>query len=219
MNTDSTHPTRSLLTGVLTLAGLAAIAAVLLDTADRLTREQRALNLTVHESALLREVLPAQTFDRPPGAVVVQAQDAELLGSPEALPAYPVYRDGRPAAVALTVIATDGYVGPIRLAVGIDADGNLIGVRATEHRETPGLGDRIDRQRSAWIDQFAGARLATGNSGELQFPGGPIDQISGATVTSRSVTAAVRRALEYFAGHRGTLLAPPEITRKETNPN
>ena len=40
--------------------------------------------------------------------------------------------------------AVDGYSGDIRLLAGIRDDGSLTGVRVVAHRETPGLGDKIE---------------------------------------------------------------------------
>ncbi len=197
----------TLLTGVAVFVALAALAGLLLHTVQTATAERRAFNQARHEARLLAEALPV------PGAVagaqVLQLQDAELLGSSTPLPAYPAYgEDGEAVAVALTVIAPDGYVGPVRLLVGIAADGKILAVRATNHRETPGLGDRIDSARSDWIKTFNG-RAAGDHAGLLLTrDGGSIDHISGATVTSRAVTAAVSNALDYFTRHRDTLLAP-----------
>ncbi|HAD09787.1 MAG TPA: electron transporter RnfG, partial [Porticoccaceae bacterium] len=48
-------------------------------------------------------------------------------------------------------VAPDGYSGDIRLIVGINRDGTIAGVRVLDHRETPGLGDKIDLKKSDWI--------------------------------------------------------------------
>ena len=48
-------------------------------------------------------------------------------------------------------VAPDGYSGDIHLLVGVDLDGTVLGVRVTSHRETPGLGDRIETRKSDWV--------------------------------------------------------------------
>ncbi|HET8791735.1 MAG TPA: RnfABCDGE type electron transport complex subunit G, partial [Modicisalibacter sp.] len=104
------------------------------------------------------------------------------------------------------------YSGDISLLVGIDANGELTGVRVLSHRETPGLGDKIEVRKSDWITQFAG--LSLGNPPIEQWAvkkdGGVFDAFTGATITPRAVIGAIKRSLEYFASHRALLLGKPE---------
>ena len=53
-----------------------------------------------------------------------------------------------------------GYAGPIQLLIGVNAKGWLTGVRAISHRETAGIGDAIDADKSPWIHSFEGRPLA-----------------------------------------------------------
>jgi len=48
----------------------------------------------------------------------------------------------------------NGYNGNIRLLTGINVDGSLLGVRVVKHKETPGLGDKIETRKSNWIKKF-----------------------------------------------------------------
>ena len=91
----------------------------------------------------------------------------------------------------------DGYNGHIAFWVAIDRQGEIIGVRAFEHQETPGLGDKIERQVSPWIDLFTGLSLANTEAADwaLTQEGGQFDSITGATITSRASIQAVRAAL------------------------
>jgi electron transport complex protein RnfG len=188
----------------------AVLATVIIVVAEQSTRAQRELNNARYATRMLSEVLPAGDYDQPPGLQVFNLKDEELLGSKTPLPAYPVYRDGQTVAVILSVIATDGYVGPIPLLVGISRDGQILGVRAAGHRETPGLGDKIEIQKSDWIRQFEQRTLETTANWGLKRDGGDFDHISGATITSRAVTQAVKRALDYFAINRDRLIEPPK---------
>ena len=183
------------------------LATLLIVLAEQSTREQRELNNTLYATRMLSEVLPDGEYDQAPGLQVISLQDEELLGSAKPMPAYPVYRDGQFFAVVLSVVATDGYVGPITLLVGISRDGRVLGVRAASHRETPGLGDKIELQKSDWILQFETAE--PGNQWRLSRDGGDFDHISGATITSRAVTQAIGRALDYFKINRNMLIALP----------
>lgn len=189
---------------------IAIFAAAIVGLTRELTRERVAASQAERTLALLRSVLGEQPFDNAPHADTILVSDPDLLGSADAVPAYRARLGAKPVAVVLTARAPQAYSGPIRLLVGIAADGTLLGVRVIEHEETPGLGDAIDARRSPWILQFSGRSLTTppGPRWAVARDGGEFDQVSGATVTSRAVVAAVRDALRYFEVHRDVLLAP-----------
>jgi electron transport complex protein RnfG len=105
----------------------------------------------------------------------------------------------------LPITSTQGYSGPIKLVVGISAQGQVTGVRVTEHRETPGLGDKIDYQKTHWVDGFIGSDLLT-HHWAVKKDGGDFDQFTGATITPRAVVNAVANSLHYFAQHQAQLM-------------
>jgi electron transport complex protein RnfG len=84
-------------------------------------------------------------------------------------------------------------------------------LRILEHRETPGLGDRIDSSRSDWVFQFDGRSLGDPEVGKwaLHSDGGDFDQLTGASVTPRAVIKAVRDTLLYFEAHRDEIFSAP----------
>ena len=91
-----------------------------------------------------------------------------------------------------------------RLLVGIEAEGRVTGLRILEHRETPGLGDKIELARSDWVRQFEGRSLEDPATAKwaIRTDGGDFDQLTGASVTPRAVIKAVRDTLIYFEMHR-----------------
>lgn len=105
-------------------------------------------------------------------------------------------------AVALIIPATTqtGYSGEIKIIVAVSRDGQIIGVRILKHSETPGLGDKIDISTDDWILAFDGKSLSNTaeKSWTVRKDGGEFDQISGATITSKSVISKVFKALKYF---------------------
>ena len=127
------------------------------------------------------------------------AADTALLENREVRPGYRVAADGNVIGVILPATARDGYSGDIRILVGVRRDGEVAGVRVASHRETPGLGDKVDLKKSDWILAFSGRSLT--NPGLAQWAvkkdDGVFDQFTGATVTPRAVVAAIKRALEY----------------------
>jgi Na+-translocating ferredoxin:NAD+ oxidoreductase subunit G len=142
---------------------------------------------------------------------VVLVRDPELLGTPGQVSVYRARQRGRPVAVVISPVAPVGYSGPIRLLVGILADGTLSGVRVVSHRETPGLGDKVELERDDWILGFDGRSLGDPpvSRWAVRRDGGVFDQFTGATVTPRAVVRAVRDALVYFEAHRDELFAAP----------
>lgn len=195
-----------------TLAGLGVIllvATVLAGGTWHYTRERIADNTAQRLLAELSTVLPASLYDNEPHKDVVLLD----TGGGQPLPVYRARRNGSPVAAVLTVIAPDGYVGPIRLLVGIAADGRVLGVKVTAHVETPGIGAVIAAEPSAWLGGFAGRSLT--DPPELRWllraDGGDFDAIAGATVSSRATVGGVRRAVQYFTTHRDEIFAPSAI--------
>ena len=88
-----------------------------------------------------------------------------------------------------------GYNGEIKLLIGIAPDHKtLLGVRVLAHKETPGLGDKIEARIDPWILQFAGKSLANTRLA-VKKDGGDIDSFTGATITPRAVTNQVAEVL------------------------
>ncbi len=156
----------------------------------------------------LQEVLPRGAYDNDVAADRLQLSVPALHGAAP-LSVYRARRQGTPVAAVLTVTAADGYSGPIDLLVGIGADGRLTGVRVVGHRETPGLGDKIDAERTDWILAFTGRSLRDPAAARwaVRKDGGDFDQFAGATITPRAVVKAVRDTLHYFDQHREALFA------------
>jgi electron transport complex protein RnfG len=192
------------------LALFAVLGAGLVAVTEDATRERIARNEREYLLRSLNDVLPADRYDNTLFEDTIAVVDPELLGTPDPVTVYRGRRDGAPAAVILAPVAPDGYSGPIRLLVGIDYDGRLTGVRVVAHRETPGLGDGIEAERSDWIRGFDGRSLEQPplEAWAVRRDGGRFDQFTGATVTPRAVVKAVRNSLLYFGRHRQALFAP-----------
>lgn len=161
------------------------------------------------------EVLPPGSYDNDLLSDTLALPPTPALGLDDSSTVYRARKGGRPAALVIEAVASDGYSGKIRLLVGARADGTLSGVRVTEHKETPGLGDYIDPAKDKnkahpWIAQFDGKSLATltARDWKVKKDGGQFDSVAGATISPRAVIKAVHKALEYIAQHRDELYAP-----------
>jgi electron transport complex protein RnfG len=197
------------LRGIMVLIIFAIVATLIINLAARKTRQDIAANQAAYAMQIIGEVLPSDGYNNEPHLDIIWLSDQALPGSQPPLPAYRARLDQQVTATVMTVIAEAGYVGPIKLLIGIDSRGNIIRVRVSEHRETPGLGDKIEPEKSAWINLFDGAGPGTEADWSLRQDGGKIDHISGATITSRAVVQAVQAALEYYLANSTAIHAIP----------
>ncbi|MFA9459672.1 electron transport complex subunit RsxG [Thiohalorhabdus methylotrophus] len=183
------------------LALIAVVGAGLLAGTKQVTEPTIKANLRADRLAQLHELIPHGRYDNDLLQDTIKVRDQAHLGATAPITVYRARKDGEPSAVAFRTIAPDGYNGRIELLVAIWADGSLAGVRAISHAETPGLGDRIETAKSDWIRQFSGHSLGTPPAGEwkVEKDNGAFDQMTGATITSRAVVEAVRKALEFYS--------------------
>lgn len=202
---SAASPLRSgLLLGLAGLLATALLAGLHEATREQIARRERDIALQ-----RLAAVLPPAVYDNDPLTDTVIVDDARL--GPGAHRIHRGRLGGSPSAMAINASATDGYAGPIRLIVGIDATGRVLGVRVISHTETPGLGDPIEESRSDWIRRFEGRALGDAPAARwtVKPDGGDFDAFTGATITPRAVTNAVRRVLEFQQTERTRLYALP----------
>ena len=182
-------------------AGLIAVTQV--STKDKIIENERA-----QQAKSLYEIIPRDTIDNDLLQDVVSIEAPEL-GYPLAK-VFQAKRDNNVIAVILPVISADGYSGDISLIVGINIDNSVAGVRVLSHKETPGLGDKIDLRKSDWVMSFNQKSMASSNDSNwaVKKDGGQFDQFTGATITPRAVVNAVGKALRFFNQNRVQLLSP-----------
>jgi len=204
--------TPSIWTGGLILAALGAICTALVAITHSKTAPRIAANEQAYLEARLQPVLEGVAYDGQLSESTIEIPQPHELPGKSAVIVYRVYANAAPVAALFVVTAMDGFSGPIRLLIGIDATGTLTGVRVLEHRETPGLGDLIEESKSDWILQFA--RKSLQDPGRTKWAikrdGGEFDQFTGASITPRSVVNAVAETLLYFEENRATVFAPAQ---------
>jgi len=157
----------------------------------------------------LNSVLPEHIYNNDILNDTIELIDKQYLGSDEPAIIYRARKGEKPTAAALKVVAPNGYSGNIELLVGINYAGNITGVRVVKHKETPGLGDGIEIQRSNWIESFTGKSLSNPRKSEwkVKRDGGSFDQFTGATITPRAVVGAVHKALTFFNNNRDAIFS------------
>lgn len=210
MDASSPPPARGRpLRAAVLLAAVATVTVGGVAVVHDIARPRIEANERAQRVARLAEVLGRVQYDNDLLEDTIDVRDPELLGTDEPLPVHRARLGGRPVAALIETVAPDGYSGSIRLLVAVDTNGRLLGVRVLSHKETPGLGDGIDRRKSNWIDAFAGRSLGdpAPDGWRVRKDGGEFDQFTGATVTPRAVVRAVHNALLYFDAHRDEIFA------------
>jgi electron transport complex protein RnfG len=170
------------------------------------------------QSADLEKVLP--TYGNAPLTDIVEVDSVIFHRSRD--------EEASPVTAVAAEAAAKGFGGPVSILVGINPDGTVRKVLVTKHTETPGLGTQVtDRQQrvsifelmkggakqtdasavppNSFLDQFEKKDFAFTGEVEFAIPGN-VEPISGATISSRAVTAAIGKAAAAFAANKAAIL-------------
>ncbi len=190
------------LLGTLGIAG--ALAGLLLVTVFQITQPSiQAYKAKVLRQAVLEVLGGPQEYETL--YVVDGALTNELPAGADARALEKVYlgidEDGSPDGFAIPA-AKPGFQDVVSLIFGYDpATGQLRGMKVLANKETPGLGDSIEKK--AWFTgQFAGRSvpLVAVKKGTGSGDATEVDMITGATISSRTVIKAINEALERVRG-------------------
>ena len=195
----------SLILGAFAAATAAVIALTFQSTKTRIAAEERKA-----ASAALIDMIPATRHDNDMLAdtLTLSLKDSQSLGFNTAVDINIARLNNTPIAFVIPGIAHDGYSGDIKLIVAINTDGTLAGARVLAHKETPGLGDKIDLRKSQWIHSFDGTSLYNPivSQWAVKKDGGHFDQFTGATITPRAVVNRVKNTLDFFTQNQAQWL-------------
>lgn len=185
---------------LLTLAIAGALSGWLVATVYDITLPAVKRYASARLEGAVREVLHApvrwDTLYLVHDSLTRIAPAADLDQTPKAYVGYDV--EGHRLGVAITA-AEPGFQELVTLMIGFDpATGTLIGYTVVDQKETPGLGDKIERD-SAFTGQFAG-RLPplTGVKGHPGTTPSEVQTITGATISSRAVIRIINHAIERW---------------------
>jgi len=183
----------------LSLFVVALVATLLLALMDKATHEPiaEAERAALHKS--LVQVLPEYKNDP------LHDMFEFPLSTAQTLKVYPSRdKEGKVIAYAWEQIAPDGYSGSIRILMGVRVSGEIVAIRVTSHKETPGLGDGITKDEK-WLNSFVDKTLKN-TKWFVKKDGGDFDQFTGATVTPRAVVKAVQQGLTMYQTNQNALL-------------
>lgn len=194
----------SLLLLAFALCTAALLAGTYEGTKKRITEAQRQ----AAEKALL-EIVPSERIDNDLllDTIDIPKSAWSQLGLNEAAKIHVAKKNNKVIAIILPATAPDGYSGDIHMIAGINRNGTIAGVRVLSHKETPGLGDKVDLRKTPWILDFDGKSLIdpSKESWKVKKDGGYFDQFTGATITPRAVVNQIFKVLSYVEQEKAWL--------------
>lgn len=176
---------------------------LVLAVTDQVTVDDIAARALEDRTNSLSQVIPDDLHDNSLVADTLEMQNDHG----KTITVYRARQAGKITGVAYEIFGT-GYAGEMKLMLGVDATGRVLGVRVLAHKETPGLGDKIEVKKGDWILRFTGLLLGDPppERWKVKKDGGEFDQFAGATITPRGVVGAIRGGLDYFAANKHQLL-------------
>jgi len=199
------------------LAFFALISVLFVTTTNRLTEARIAENKAMMLLQVLNDVVPQDSYDNDLVKTrfsLKKGDTASESGFERDAHIYLARKNDMPVAAIFEVTTLKGYSGAITLMIGISAtDYTVTGVRVVQHKETPGLGDKMEIRKSNWLLAFNGKSLENpAISGWLvKKDGGEFDQFTGATITPRAVVNAVKTTLLYAREHMNELFRSRQL--------
>lgn len=196
---QNTPSNKSVWTLPLILAVITVITSAVLMLTQDLTKDTIERQRLEARLKSLQRLLPEKMVDNDVIADALTIFEPEILGHRKPKQLFIGRQNGEVTAMAIPVVARNGYSGDIELMVGVTIHGDITDVAIINHKETPGLGDLIDRNKSDWLQQFPGHALDNPDQRywKVKKDGGQFDQITAATITPRAVVAAIKKALLY----------------------
>jgi electron transport complex protein RnfG len=173
----------------LTLFMVAAVAALALGGVYTVTKEPIAIAKQQKLEAAIKAVLP--DFDN------IRTETVAPAGGGDSLTFYYAEKEGEEIGVAIKTYTNSGFSGYIEIMVGFLNDGTISNTSVLAHKETPGLGDKMDKKKSDFPDQFMG-QDPQNFALKVTKDGGEVDAITAATITSRAFCDAVQRAYDTY---------------------
>ena len=175
---------------IFVLFAVTLISATSLGLIYSITKEPIEEAKTAIKIAAINEVVP--TFNNIP---LMESESVHL--DKDSLIVYPAKKDSIFVGVAIETFSNKGFGGKIKLMVGFLPDGTINNISVMEHKETPGLGDKMDKRKSDYSLQFQGKNPKNYKL-KVKKDGGNVDAITAATISSRAFCDAVQNAYNTF---------------------
>lgn len=179
---------------VLVLVGVSLVMGGLLAWVNHVTEGPIALQAEKALALGIKTVMGGEKL-----TVVATDTIRQNMGGKEAVFVVHKTQDShqRPLGVAVES-TTMGFGGDLKVLVGFDDSGKVLGYTLLQHAETPGLGAKADK----WFLEGSKGNIVGKCPGDkpLQVTkdGGEVDAITASTITSRAFLLAVNQAYEAY---------------------
>ncbi|GJM06064.1 MAG: electron transport complex subunit G [marine bacterium B5-7] len=199
----ATHSFKQKLITLLPLVIISVICVISIFLVNENTKDKITSNKQKAALAIINEVLPVE-YDNDLFTDKIKLEVPVKINNIGNITAYRARLDNQPVAVSLMPIMTKGYNGDISLIIGIRYDGSLAGVRVLQDNETEGFGGQAHQDKTDWLQDFNNTSLASlpEKKWAIKKDEGGFDQLSGATITSRSIINVIYTTLNYYSEHR-----------------
>lgn len=171
---------------VIVLIAITGIAAAALGSVYEATKSPIEAAKAAKQQNAIKAVVPE--FDNNP---LEEAKEYEVDGG--VVKVFPAKKDGKTVGHAIETFTMNGFSGLIRVMVGVDVEGNIVNYSVLEHKETPGLGSKMQE----WFVAKGDIRgmNPTSNNMTVSKDGGDVDAITAATISSRAFLDAIARGI------------------------
>lgn len=182
---------------ILSLGLICVLSATLLGGMYMITKDPIDQQLKLQQQQAIREVAPP--FDNDP-----EKDKMEVEENGQIFTVYPAISQGKLVGAAVEGSSMNGFAGQVTVMYGFDLDGTVRDYRVIQQAETPGLGTKME----TWFRDPQGARSVIGKNPEsfsfyvTKDPGGEVDAITAATISSRAFLEILRNAFDAYKNYR-----------------
>jgi len=180
---------------VLVLFIITLVSSATLGIVYKLTKEPILKAKLEKKMNAITEVVPE--FDNNPSTEMYTVK----IGTDE-IEFYPATKNGKLVGTAIKTFTKNGFAGYIWVMVGLKPNGEIINYSVLEHKETPGLGTKMEPWFKTTDPTKIKASIIGKNPGVQKFivskDGGDIDAITAATISSRAFLQAVQLSYNEY---------------------
>ncbi len=191
------------------LALFAMASTALVSIVHQLTKDKIASEVERVMSQQLNKLVPSDNYNNSPTSDCIFIKNYSRINQVSIQKVHRFRKNNQNIALVFTSTAHDGYSGDINLLIALSSKDRLLGVEILNHRETPGLGDKIESNKSNWLQQFENVLLNGFNdkSWHVKKDGGDFDALTGATVTPRATINSIYQTVLYFTKNKAAIFS------------
>ncbi len=206
MNLETTS-FKQRLTALSPLLFITLICVISVFVMNENTKEKIEINKQKATLKIINQVIPLE-YDNDLFTDNIEITVPSTINNTNRIKAYRARLGGQPVAIGIMPVITKGYNGNIYLLIGLNYEGTLTGVKILRHNETEGFGDQAHQDKTDWLTDFNNFSLIKQKEQwAIKKDGGEFDQLSGATITSRSIINSVYKTLEFYTENRDIFYA------------